>query len=71
MCRNCRVEFAPDREAIVAGAWRLCPACRNPSPDTPRGPAICPLCRRILKSGKHRGPYPGRHRRGRKREVVG
>jgi hypothetical protein len=65
-CRRCGTEFEPDREAIVAGAWRLCPACR----DTPRGPAVCPLCRRVLKGGTHRGPCPGRRRRGRNREVA-
>ena len=32
-CRRCGVEFEPDRAAILAGAWRLCPDCRDaPSP---------------------------------------
>jgi hypothetical protein len=54
-CRRCGTEFAPDREAIVAGAWRLCPDCRGGN-DTPRGPVACPRCHRVLKSGKHHGP---------------
>jgi hypothetical protein len=31
-CRRCGTEFEPSREAIVAGAWRLCPACRDVGP---------------------------------------
>jgi hypothetical protein len=61
-CRRCGTEFEPGREAIVAGAWRVCPDCRE-GDDTLRGPAVCPLCRRVLKFGKHRGPCPGRRRR--------
>ena len=36
ICRACGIEFAPDRESIVAGAWRLCPDCRSPA-ETERG----------------------------------
>jgi len=32
VCRRCGREFAPDRRAILAGRWRLCPACRDPEP---------------------------------------
>ena len=56
-CRRCGAEFEPSREAVVGGAWRLCPDCR--------GPAVCPQCRKVLRSGKHRGPCPGRRRRNR------
>jgi hypothetical protein len=56
-CRRCGAEFAPGRETIVAGAWRLCPDCR--------GLKVCPQCHRVLKSGAHRGPCPGRRRRNR------
>ncbi len=66
-CRRCGAEFAPGREAIIAGAWRLCPACSNVSPTSP---VVCPRCHRVLKSGKHRGPCPGRMRRGRKQEML-
>jgi hypothetical protein len=68
-CGLCGQEFEPDHRAIVAGTWRLCPACRV-SEDAPRGSVVCPQCRRVLKSGQHHGPCPGRGRRGRKREMV-
>ncbi len=29
ICRHCGAEFEADRRVIVAGAWRLCPACRE------------------------------------------
>jgi hypothetical protein len=61
-CRGCDAEFEPGREAIVAGTWQFCPACRG-SEDAPRGPGVCPQCHRVLKSGTHRGPCPGRQRR--------
>ena len=32
-CRQCGAEFEPDRRAIVAATWRLCPACQ-PQPAT-------------------------------------
>jgi hypothetical protein len=70
-CRRCRAEFEPGREAIVAGTWRLCPACRS-GEDAPRGPVVCPQCHRVLKSGQHRGPGPGRGRqRGQNQEMLG
>lgn len=62
-CRRCGAEHEPDRAAILAGTWRDCPACRDPDP--PPTPTVCPTCRRILKSGTHRGTCPGRRRRGR------
>jgi hypothetical protein len=58
-CRRCGAEFEPGREAIVVGAWRLCPGCRDVAPS---GPVVYPQCHRVLKSGKHRGPCPGRRR---------
>jgi uncharacterized OB-fold protein len=47
-CRACGREFAPDRRAILAGAWRLCPACRNAGapPET-----RCERCGRSLRAG--------------------
>ena len=66
ICRRCGAEFEPGREAIMAGTWRLCPACREVGAT---GPVVCPTCHRVLKRGRHRGPCPGRGRRGRKREV--
>jgi hypothetical protein len=63
-CRRCGTEFEPGRKAIIAGAWRLCPDCRDGT-DTPRGPAVCPQCHRVVKSGTHRGRCPGRRRRNR------
>ena len=66
-CRRCGSEFEPSREAIVAGAWRLCPDCRDGGTEA-RGPAVCPKCHRVLKSGKHSWPCPGRRRRN--REVL-
>ena len=68
ICRCCGAEFEPGRKAIVAGAWRLCSDCRVLGTEA-RGPVVCPQCHRVLKSGKHRGPCPGRGRRDRNREV--
>ena len=72
-CRRCAVEFEPDRRAVVSGAWRLCPACQDVGTaadvlpivgEISNGrPAVCPICRRVLKSGTHRGACPGRRRR--------
>ncbi len=31
-CRGCGRPFVADRAAILAGRWRLCPVCRDPSP---------------------------------------
>ena len=31
-CRRCGRPFVADRTAILAGRWRLCPACRDPRP---------------------------------------
>ena len=33
-CKRCGRLFARDREGIIAGRWRLCPDCRNPSPPS-------------------------------------
>jgi hypothetical protein len=63
-CRRCHVEFEPDRRAIVSGSWRLCESCRVGN-DTPQGPAVCPRCHQVLKSGTHHGLCPGRRRRNR------
>ena len=38
-CRRCGAEFTADRRAIVSGAWRLCPTCRD---EPPRVPAVRP-----------------------------
>jgi len=34
-CRRCGAEFTADRRAIVSGAWRLCPDCRDEPPRVP------------------------------------
>ena len=68
-CRRCGTEFEPDRRAIVTGAWRVCPDCRDGGTKAPV-PAVCRACGRVLKSGAHRNGCPGRRRRGRNREVV-
>jgi hypothetical protein len=44
VCRRCRVEFEPGREAIVAGTWRLCPECRDRSTNA-LGSLGYPQCR--------------------------
>jgi hypothetical protein len=74
-CRTCGHEFEPTRHAIATGSWRDCPVCSmaiiqgttDPSPAEPPipGPRVCPRCKKILKSGKHRGPCPGRPHRER------
>ncbi len=33
-CRRCGREFVAERQAILAGRWRFCPACRGPLPPT-------------------------------------
>jgi hypothetical protein len=47
-CRRCGTEFEPGREAIVAGAWRVCPDCRE-GDDTLRGPAL-PTCAEVWET---------------------
>ncbi len=42
-CRHCGTEFEADHRAIVAGAWRLCPACRETAPPVPPDPRRLPL----------------------------
>ncbi len=39
-CRRCGREFVADRQAILAGDWRLCPMCRGPLPPTGGVPAL-------------------------------
>jgi len=53
-CRRCGVEFEANRRAIVGGAWRLCPACRDPEPSAPPSPPTdrCAACGRPLRAGK-------------------
>ncbi len=34
-CRHCGDTFTADQRAILAGAWRLCPACQEPRPVGP------------------------------------
>jgi hypothetical protein len=51
-CRRCGQEFEPGREAIVAGTWRLCPACRGVRPT---GPAVCPHCHKVLTALRESG----------------
>lgn len=46
-CRRCGIEFEPDRAAIVAGTWRLCPACRRTHETGQAG--RCQACGRELR----------------------
>ncbi len=47
-CRRCYQEYEPDRRAIVAGVWRLCPTCREAeAPQETR----CEGCGRPLRAG--------------------
>ena len=72
-CKDCGTEFEPGTDAIRAGNWQHCPDCHaaivgssapTPMPESPApGPVVCPLCKRVLKSGRHRGSCPGRARR--------
>ncbi len=39
-CRRCGREFVADRQAILMGQWRLCPACRGPLPPTSGAAAV-------------------------------
>jgi hypothetical protein len=51
MCRTCGSEFTPDRQTILAGSWRTCPACRpaaTPPPD--EGNGRCERCGRALRT---------------------
>ena len=47
-CRQCGAEFEPDRRAIVAATWRLCPACR----PQPAEEQHCTQCGPVLRSNK-------------------
>ena len=46
-CRLCGQEFEPDRDAIVAGVWHTCPACRPQPVEENR----CERCSRVLRAG--------------------
>jgi DNA-directed RNA polymerase subunit RPC12/RpoP len=35
-CAGCGRLFMPDRDAILAGSWRTCPACRVDGVPKPR-----------------------------------
>jgi len=49
-CRQCARAFDADRAAIVAGTWRLCPACREtPAATTPVAGAETPAPRRCQR----------------------
>lgn len=41
-CRHCEQVFEADHRAIVAGAWRLCPLCRETAPPVPPNPRRLP-----------------------------
>ena len=62
ICCRWGTEFAPDRRAIVTGAWRLCLECRDRSTNA-RGSMVYPQCRSVLTSGTHRGECLGRRQR--------
>jgi len=58
-CRRCGAGFEPDRRAIAAGVWRLCPACRDGDPDPEPAPVLTREgCRRPLRAGTR--PVGGR-----------
>jgi hypothetical protein len=47
-CKTCGAEFEPSREAIKAGAWRLCPMCA----PAPTKETSCRECGRVLRATK-------------------
>ena len=47
-CRTCGVEFEPDHAAIMAGRWRICPACQPAAMSKP--PTPCERCGRPLRA---------------------
>jgi len=49
-CRRCGADHEPDRRAIVGGAWRLCPRCREEDRDA-EPTARCGACGRPLRAG--------------------
>jgi hypothetical protein len=49
-CRQCGRGFEPDRRAIVAGSWRLCPACQ----PQPHEETRCERCGRPLRTAGRR-----------------
>ncbi len=51
-CRTCGSEFEPDRQTILRGQWKTCPACRpaaTPPPDDPG--TRCERCGRPFRAG--------------------
>ncbi len=51
-CRACGMEFEPDHDAIVRGAWRVCAGCRLKDAPEPQQPASrCEQCGRPLRAG--------------------
>jgi DNA-directed RNA polymerase subunit RPC12/RpoP len=44
-CVRCGAEFQPDRDAVVAGAWRTCPECSVGTGE----PHRCRECGRPLR----------------------
>ena len=53
-CCRCHQPFTPDRETILRGTWRTCPACRPAvsSRDAGGDGAHCRECGRPLRAGK-------------------
>ena len=50
-CRQCRAEFEPDHDAIVAGSWRTCPTCQLSVPsEQSASPSRCEGCGRVLRA---------------------
>jgi uncharacterized OB-fold protein len=43
-CKDCGAEFEPTQDAIRAGSWRLCDACRPQTAEQSR----CRRCGRLL-----------------------
>ncbi len=53
VCLQCGMEFEPDHDAILAGTWRVCPACRTATaPESRAAESRCEQCGRVLHAGK-------------------
>lgn len=48
VCRGCGREFEPDRQTILKGTWRICPACRPAASEAAPAESACRECGRVL-----------------------
>lgn len=52
-CRTCGREFEPDRQTILRGEWKRCPACRPAKKAEPtEATSACARCGRPLRGGR-------------------